>query len=51
MIPFIGWGVYIMGLIRAEFDNLSIAQSDYSTFVAAIPFQIYAILAIIMIPR
>ena len=50
LIPFIGWGVYIMGLIQAEFENLGIAQSDYSTFVAAIPFQIYAILAIIMIP-
>lgn len=50
LIPFIGWGVYIMGLIQAEFENLSLAQSDYSTFVEAIPFQIYAILAIIMIP-
>lgn len=50
LIPFIGWGVYIMGLIQAEFENLGVAQSDYSTFVAAIPFQIYAILAIIMIP-
>lgn len=50
LIPFIGWGVYIMGLIQAEFENLNIALSDYSTFVEAIPFQIYAILAIIMIP-
>ena len=39
-----------MGLIQAEFDNLNVAQSDYATFVEAIPFQIYAILAIIMIP-
>lgn len=50
LVPFIGWGVYIMGLIQAEFENLSIAESDYTTFVQAIPFQIYAILAIIMIP-
>lgn len=50
LVPFIGWGVYIMGLIQAEFDNLKIAESDYTTFVQAIPFQIYAILAIIMIP-
>ncbi|MDO4941562.1 MAG: SLC13 family permease [Lachnospiraceae bacterium] len=50
MIPFIGWGVYIMGLIQAEFDNLHVAESDYTTFVQAIPFQIYAILAVIMIP-
>lgn len=55
LIPFIGWGVYIMGLIQAEFDNLAaasvpIAVSDYDVFIQAIPFQIYAILAITMIP-
>lgn len=50
LVPFIGWGVYIMGLIKAEFDNLGVMESDYTTFVQAIPFQIYAILAIIMIP-
>lgn len=50
LIPFIGWGVYIMGLIQAEFENLNVSQSDYTTFVQAIPFQIYAILAIVMIP-
>lgn len=50
LVPFIGWGVYIMGLIQAEFENLNITQSDYTTFVQAIPFQIYAILAILMIP-
>lgn len=46
LIPFIGWGVYIMGLIQSEFDNLGVMDSDYTTFVQAIPFQIYAILAI-----
>lgn len=50
LIPFIGWGVYIMGLIQAEFENLGVAQSDYTTFVEAVPFQFYAILAILMIP-
>ncbi len=39
-----------MGLIQAEFDNLNVSQSDYTTFVEAIPFQVYAILAIVMIP-
>lgn len=50
LVPFIGWGVYIMGLIQSEFANLGVAESDYTTFVQAIPFQIYSILAIIMIP-
>ncbi len=50
LIPFIGWGVYIMGLIQAEFDNLGVPDSDYTIFVQAIPFQLYAILAILLIP-
>lgn len=50
LIPFIGWGVYVMGLIQSEFDALGLAESDYSTFVRAIPFQFYAILCLISIP-
>lgn len=50
LVPFIGWGVYIMGLIQNEFTNLGVVESDYTTFVQAIPFQIYSILAILMIP-
>lgn len=50
LIPFIGWGVYIMGLVEAQFKNLQVNASDYETFMQAIPFQIYTILAVIMIP-
>jgi len=50
LIPFIGWGVYIMGLIKNEFDLLNITDSEFDTFVQVIPFQFYAILAVIMIP-
>lgn len=50
LVPFIGWGVYTMGLIKSELDALQIQASDYDIFIQAIPFQIYAILAIIMIP-
>lgn len=50
MIPFIGWGIYIMGLIREEFDRLGIEDSEFTTFVQAIPFQFYAILAVSAIP-
>ena len=50
LIPFIGWGVYIMGLVEAQFKNLHVDASDYETFMQAIPFQIYTILAVIMIP-
>lgn len=50
LVPFIGWGVYIMGLIEAQFKQLHLNLSDYDTFMEAIPFQIYTILAVLMIP-
>ncbi|WP_249260765.1 Na+/H+ antiporter NhaC family protein [Virgibacillus pantothenticus] len=50
LIPFIGWGIYIMGIMKEEFDRLSIASSEFTTFVQAIPFQFYAILSVIIVP-
>ncbi|GAB2535351.1 Na+/H+ antiporter NhaC family protein [Gracilibacillus alcaliphilus] len=50
LVPFIGWGVYIMGLIKNEFDNLNITASEFDTLVQVIPFQFYAILAVSMVP-
>lgn len=50
LVPFIGWGVYVMGLIKTEFEALNIAQSDYTAFVKAIPFQIYPLLVVLMVP-
>lgn len=50
LIPFIGWGVYSMGLIQKEFEALGIMESDWTAFIRAIPFQIYSILAVLMVP-
>lgn len=50
LVPFIGWGVYIMGLIQKEFTALNLATSDWEAFIQAIPFQFYAFLAIFIIP-
>ncbi|MBV6683942.1 Na+/H+ antiporter NhaC family protein [Rossellomorea sp. RS05] len=50
LVPFIGWGVYIMGLIKKEFDHLDITTSEFSTLVHVIPFQFYALLAVSMVP-
>ncbi|TNF87961.1 MAG: sodium:proton exchanger, partial [Gammaproteobacteria bacterium] len=50
LVPFIGWGVYIMSLLHQQFELLGIEQSDYAAFVAAIPFQFYAWLAVLMVP-
>ena len=50
LVPFIGWGVYIMSLIHQEYDALGMTESEFSAFVSAIPFQFYAWLAVFMVP-
>lgn len=50
LIPFIGWGVYIMGLIQKEFTALNVSMSDWDAFIGAIPYQFYAFLAIAIVP-
>lgn len=50
LIPFIGWGVYIMGLIQKEYDSLNITETDWDAFIQAIPYQFYPILAVLMVP-
>jgi Na+/H+ antiporter NhaC len=50
LIPFIGWGVYIMSLIFQEYEALGIQESEFTAFVNTIPFQFYAWLAVLMVP-
>lgn len=50
LIPFIGWGVFIMSVIADAFSANNIGMSEWDAFVAAIPFQLYAWLAITMVP-
>ena len=50
LVPFIGWGVYIMSLIYVEYEALGILESEFTAFVRAIPFQFYAWLAVMMVP-
>ncbi len=50
LIPFIGWGVFIMSVIADAFAANGIATSEWDAFVAAIPYQLYAWLAISMVP-
>ncbi|MDZ7644629.1 MAG: Na+/H+ antiporter NhaC family protein [Woeseiaceae bacterium] len=50
LIPFIGWGVFIMSVIADAFAANGVTMSEWSAFVAAIPFQFYAWLAIAMAP-
>lgn len=39
-----------MTIIATEFEGLGIEQNDVSTFIAAIPYQFYAILALLLVP-
>jgi Na+/H+ antiporter NhaC len=50
LIPFIGWGVYIMSLIYREYEALGIQESEFNAFIRTIPFQFYAWLAVMMVP-
>jgi len=50
LIPIIGWGVFIMSVIADTFSANNIAISEWDAFVAAIPYQLYAWLAITMVP-
>ncbi|GAK10605.1 Na+/H+ antiporter NhaC family protein [Geomicrobium sp. JCM 19039] len=46
LVPVSTWVVYVMGLIGTEFVRMDIDQSEYLMYLATIPFNYYAILAI-----
>ncbi|MEQ9562430.1 MAG: Na+/H+ antiporter NhaC family protein [Woeseiaceae bacterium] len=50
LIPFIGWGVFIMSVIADAYRANGVAQSEWDAFVGAIPYQFYAWLAIAIVP-
>ncbi|MBU2098777.1 MAG: sodium:proton exchanger [Gammaproteobacteria bacterium] len=50
LVPFIGWGVYIMSLLEQQFQSLQIDSSDFAALISAMPYQFYAWLAVIAVP-
>ena len=50
LVPFIGWGVYIMSLLEQQVQALQIDTTDYGALISALPFQFYAWLAVVCIP-
>jgi Na+/H+ antiporter NhaC len=50
LVPFIGWGVYIMSLLEQQLQALQINTTDFAALISAMPFQFYAWLAVISIP-
>ena len=50
LIPFIGWGVYIMSLLNQQVEHLGLSSSDYALLLSALPYQFYAWLTLAAIP-
>lgn len=49
LIPFIGWGVFIMSVLADAFAANSVEVGEWDAFVSAIPYQFYAWLAIAIV--
>lgn len=50
LIPFIGWGAYIMGLIENAYQEVGLTENAFSVLVKVIPYQFYAFLALLTVP-
>ncbi len=49
LIPFIGWGAYIMSLIEQSYSGPG-AEESFSVLINVLPYQYYAILALFSVP-
>jgi len=50
LVPFIGWGVYIMSLIENAYQDIGLTEQPFSVLLSVWPYQFYAILALLSIP-
>ena len=50
LIPFIGWGAYIMSLIERNYGEIGVDENAFSVLVSVIPYQFYAFLALLTVP-
>ncbi|MCZ6641142.1 MAG: sodium:proton exchanger [Gammaproteobacteria bacterium] len=50
LIPFIGWGAYIMSLIERSYAEVGLTENAFSVLVNVIPYQFYAFLALLTVP-
>ena len=50
LIPFIGWGAYIMGLIEQSYADIGLTENAFTVLVNVIPYQFYAFLALMSVP-
>lgn len=50
LIPFVGWGVYIMSLIENAYGDVGLTDEPFEVLLSVWPYQFYAFLALISIP-
>ena len=50
LIPFIGWGAYIMSLIERNYATTGIEANAFTVLVEVIPYNFYAFLALVTVP-
>lgn len=50
LVPFLGWGAYIMGLMGAEFQAIGYNANEWDMLLKAWPLQYYALLSLMMVP-
>lgn len=50
LIPFIGWGAYIMSLIEKSYLEVGLAENEFSVLIKVIPYNFYAFLALLTVP-
>ena len=50
LIPFIGWGAYIMSLIEKSYTEIGLEENEFSVLINVIPYQFYAFLALATVP-
>jgi len=50
LIPFIGWGAYIMSLIEKSYEEVGLTENAFTVLIKVIPYQFYAFLALTTVP-
>ena len=50
LIPFIGWGAYIMSLIDKSYAEIGLTENSFAVLIKVIPYQFYAFLALLSVP-
>ncbi|MDQ7048363.1 MAG: Na+/H+ antiporter NhaC family protein [Enterobacterales bacterium] len=50
LVPFIGWGVYIMSLMENAFQDIGSTDQPFQVLLEIWPYQFYALLSLFAIP-